>query len=198
MKNLYFYKKFDIQSPTEKILFEREVKTYQYFNTRDIDFVPRLISHKSGELKIEYIEGNTLAEIFQSNLLIDVEDIINQIIAIDKYLHKYQVNILRLKPADFILSKKNQKIYIFDFEYTFLNSRFKNTLYDQFLHNLKLLEKNSGVSLFISRLKNNKRNFYRINQRRFINKLIASIRYILIKFKILKKYDVTQSANYRY
>ena len=180
-KNIY-QKKYDIAKNDEKIKYFREIKAYQYFNKNNIKFVPNLISYDEGVLSIEFINGMTLFDHLEQNIPFNYQKIVKQIASIDGYLFLNKINVLGLHLKDFMVTQ-NHKLIFYDFEYSFLNSSFKNILYDQCLiyANLKGLENqkdNLVLKHFIFCLKNNKKLFVKINKRRFINKLIVFFRKI--------------------
>lgn len=169
---------------SEKIKYFREINAYKYFNRNKIDFVPKLISEKDGVLNIEYLDGETLYDKLLNNKPFNYKKVVEQIALIDQYLFKNQINVLGLHLKDFMIV--NDKLMIYDFEYTFYKSRFKNILFDQCLtytkkKGLENLNDNLVLNDFISCLKNNKNYFVKINERRFINKLIVLFRKIANK-----------------
>ena len=97
----------------------------------NIDFVPKLISHQDGVLNIKYLDGETLFDLLLKNKPFNYKKVVEQIALIDRFLFQNKINVLGLHLKDFMIV--NDKLMLYDFEYTFLNSRFKNILFDQCL-----------------------------------------------------------------
>lgn len=144
-------------------------------------------------LVIKYIEGNTLRDSIRLNVL-DLENFLKKIIEIDKFIFKNRINVLHLSPKDLIIDKR-KNVFLIDFEYTFLDSRFKQRIYDKlFHHNLK---KNNPIQFF-EFIKQNKKGFYKNKSRKIINGLIKLNRMVLLRFtkKVRNNIKFKQRVSY--
>ena len=129
-------KRYNIQSgdsDVQREKFKRELSAYKRFDELKVDFVPELISYneESLSLTIERIDGPNLSELLETCSEYDLVSIIDQIIEIDSFLYKNRINSLHISPTDFIYHKDKNRLYIIDFEYTYLNRYFQQILLDQ-------------------------------------------------------------------
>jgi hypothetical protein len=124
--------------------FRREINAYQHFEHSSMDFTPRLLSYDDAacSLEIEKIKGRDLCELLEDGGDIATDDIIGQIVEIDKYLYDHQINYMNSSPKDVIYNESVNKVYIIDFEHTFLNEYFQQILYDQMFHTRMMKVKN--------------------------------------------------------
>jgi hypothetical protein len=183
MKPVKFIKTYNIFDAQEKIKYLREKEAYNYFNSKQVRFVPKLIKSSKGVLNIEFIDGQTLFDHLSMNLDADWGVIIDQIIEIDKFLYKNKINALGLHLKDFMI-KKSGEVFLYDFEYTILNSEYKNLIYDQLiiystLKGLADIDDKLNLSIFLDLIKKRKNDFYRLTYRRIKNKLIVIFRKII-------------------
>ena len=82
-----------------------------------------------------------------------------------------------------------------DFEYTFLDSRFKQRIYDKLFHHK--LKKNNPIQFF-EFIKQNKKGFYKNKSRKIINGLIKLNRMVLLRFtkKVRNNIKFKQRVSY--
>jgi len=120
----------------QKDKFWREVNAYNRLEDLDADFIPRLLSYDKTKysLTIERIMGGDLCNILEKNENIDFDSIISQLVKIDDFLFKNKINYLNSSPKDVLYDNEENKIYIIDFEYTFVNEPFQQILFDCMFH----------------------------------------------------------------
>jgi hypothetical protein len=149
--------------------FNSELSAYKYFKKIRWDWAPRLVEYdiQKKQLKIEKINGSSLSETIIRNLDVDIPHIMNQIVEIDRLLWLNRINCLHICSDDILVEKDTSDIYMVDYEYTQLNSRFKIVLYDQVLSSkaFKSLD-NINILEFVNVLKRNKSRFYKYKLRR--------------------------------
>jgi tRNA A-37 threonylcarbamoyl transferase component Bud32 len=111
--------------------FFRELRAYKYFNNLEVDFVPRLIGYNQSlcSLTIENVGGNTLRNIIEEGVP-NSQEIVSNIIKVDRFLYSRKINYMHSSIDDILVHNDGKKIYIIDFEYTYLNEYFQQILYD--------------------------------------------------------------------
>lgn len=82
-----------------------------------------------------------------------------------------------------------------DFEYTFLDSRYKQRIYDKLFH--QNLKKHNPIQFF-EFIKQNKKIFYKNKRRKIINGLIKLNRMVLLRFtkKVRNNIKFKQRVSY--
>ena len=75
--------------------FLRELYAYEYFNTKKVDFVPRMIGYDKSEcwLILENIRGVTLYDLIDAGD-INHRKIIDELIKVDRYLFINKITVL--------------------------------------------------------------------------------------------------------
>ncbi len=178
VQKTYLYKTPQ-EHKTQQTKYLREVVAYQKFTDLGANFVPKLLYHdeKNLTLHIEKVEGDHLVKTLQNNSCINVENLIEQLITIDAFLYQNNINYLHCSPHDIIYNVEKKKLFIIDFEYTFLH-RYKQILYRQIVFHPRLLRaKGEGsCTLFIDTLHKNKGRFQHYYYRRWRNTFIALCR----------------------
>jgi hypothetical protein len=116
--------------------FNREIEAFGFFARMNADFIPSLID--SGETNsVCWIAmphaGVTLASWLESATETTLAPVIDQLLQIDAWLYKNDVNFLEASPKD-ILIDDHGKVRIIDFEYTFLNEPFEQILLERIDH----------------------------------------------------------------
>lgn len=179
--------------------FNRELTAYKKFAQLNVDFVPKLLQYDSELLilEIEKVNGLDLVDLFKQNekevcANINNDMIIDQLISIDAFLYNNKINVLQLSPKDIILDYKQNKIFLIDFEYTIINSSYKQVLCDRMFHDRLLnLDGNELKDLFCESLKKRRTDFTLYHYRKMKNIFIKCCRsYLPLQSK--KKYKQTK------
>lgn len=158
--------------------FWREVNAYQHFDRYSVGFAPRLLSYDDAacSLEIEKIEGRDLCAILEDGGDIATEEIIRQLVEIDRYLYNNRINYMNSSPKDVIYNNSENKVYIIDFEYTFLNEYFQQILFDQMFHTRMMKIKNvDSRDRFIAALMRRKGEFKLYYYRKVKNSALSAI-----------------------
>ena len=158
--------------------FRREVTVYQYFKRCAIGFAPRLLTYDdaSCSLEIEKIKGRDLCSILEDGGHIAIDEIIGQLVEIDRYLYDHRINYMNSSPKDVIYDINQNKVYIIDFEYTFLNEYFQQILFDQMFHTRMMKVKNAkSRNEFLAALRSRKGDFRRYYYRKIRNSTLSAI-----------------------
>jgi tRNA A-37 threonylcarbamoyl transferase component Bud32 len=181
----YFEKKFTDGMETDKYLqeqkFKREIAAYDRFMQLGVDFVPHLVDYDVEELtlRIRKVNGYTLTEMIELDADFDIDFVIDRLIYIDAFLYDHRINYLHCSPHDLLFDIIKQNLLIVDFEYTFINSSYKQILYDRIFHPRMMRVKNvERRNLFLHALRNRKTEFKHYRYRRLKNSMIARIRSI--------------------
>ena len=170
----YILKRYNVQSGDFVIQgekFQRELSAYKKFSELKVDFVPELVSfdEKLLSLTIERIGGPTLCELLESCSEYDLDSIIEQIIDIDSFLSKNRINCLYISPADFIYQKVKKRLYIIDFEYTYVNRYFQQILLDQMFHpRIQRVKNTQCRDKFLNLLTKKKKDIFRYRSRKVL------------------------------
>ena len=160
-----------------KIKFLRELRAYKFFNSLKVDFVPKLIGYDTSlcYLIIENIRGNTLRDVIEEGDF-NAYEIISNIIGVDRSLYRKKINYMHSSADDILVTKDRKRIYIIDFEYTFINEYFQQILYDCLFGSRMMRIKNQiGRDKFIEILKKRKHEFESYYFRKAKNILISSL-----------------------
>lgn len=103
-------------------LFERSIETLKNLN---INRIPKVLSSGKTDSEIwfeyQYIEGVSLAEVIKSKKTVDIEDIIKQLLLIQKDLITANIIHRDIKPSNIIINDKGE-VYLID-----LNTAKSNT-----------------------------------------------------------------------
>ena len=149
--------------PREKA-FRSELAAYHYFDKIRWAWAPRLKGHdqKRMEIHIERIWGRSLKQMIAENIPFDISSVVTQLIELDRLLWINRINCLQINPDDILIEERSSKIFMIDFEHTYLNSRFKKTLYNQLLGpKLTKIEENEAKTQFISTLQKSRSQFHK-------------------------------------
>ena len=161
--------------------FKREIAAYYRFMQLGVDFVPSLVDYDVEELtlRIRKVNGYTLTEMIELDVDFDIDFLIDRLIYIDAFLYDHRINYLHCSPHDLLFDIINQNLLIVDFEYTFVNSSYKQILYDRIFHPRMMCVNNvARRNLFLQRLRNRKTGFKHYRYRRLKNSMIARLRSI--------------------
>ena len=144
--------------------FDSEVAAYQFFDEIRWGWAPSLLGYDmiKRQIQIKRIKGLSLRETISRNLEFNVEDVVNELIELDRLLWINRINCLQIKSDDILIEEGSSKIYLVDFEHTYLNSRFKKILYNQLLGpKLLKIEENETKRQFILTLQKRRSQFHR-------------------------------------
>jgi len=154
--------------------FQREINAYKSLKLLNAEFVPDLLSYDKTKysLTIERIMGGDLCSILEKDENIDFEAIISQLVKIDDFLFKNQINYLNSSPKDVVYDNEENKIYIIDFEYTFVNEPFQQILFDCMFH-ARMMRVTNTVRRdhFLYLLKKRRSDFTRYYYRKIKNRM---------------------------
>ena len=143
-----------------------------------MNFTPRLLSYDdvTCSLEIEKINGRDLCAILEEGGDIASLEIIGQLVEIDRYLYDHKINYMNSSPKDVIYDIDQNKVYIIDFEYTFLNEYFQQILFEQMLHTRMMKVTNVHArDLFLAALSSRKSDFRRYYYRKIKNSALSAI-----------------------
>jgi len=166
--------------------FYREINAYKFFNNRNIKFVPKLLSYDESFhiLNIQKVDGNDICSTLDDCTNDDMQNIISQLTLIDTFLFKNKINYMYSSPADIIYDKVRNKLFIIDFEYTFLNEYFQQILYKNMFHSRMNRVKNTvSRDLFLKKIRTQRKKFIYYNYRRVKNFLLNRLGLIRQKEK---------------
>jgi hypothetical protein len=155
----------------------RELYAYEYFNSKKVDFVPHLLSYNKLEysLTIENIQGNTLQELIDGGNF-NEQEIIDGLIVVDKYLYLNKINYMNSSVTDILVSSNENRIYIVDFEYTYLNEYYQQILYDCLFGSRMMRIKNKiNRDRFLKTLRENKNKFESYYYRKSKNIMLSAL-----------------------
>ncbi len=180
----YFVGADDEEKRQIKDIYHRELNAYQKFAELNADFVPELLEHDDERLilTIERINGLNLVSLLDQDYneachKIDMELIIDQLIEIDSFLYDHRINVLQTSPKDIIYDPHKKKVFITDFEFTLINSSYKQILYDRLFQNkLKRINHVQLRDMFWSELKKRKKEFKLYYYRKIKNYTIKRFR----------------------
>ena len=121
-------------------------------------------------------KGKDLCAILEDGGSAAIEEIISQLVKIDRYLYDNRINYMNSSPKDVIYSDSENKVYIIDFEYTFLNEYFQQILFDQMFHTRMMKVQNIDVrDRFLKALKSRKGEFRSYYYRKAKNFALSAI-----------------------
>ena len=158
--------------------FQREIIAYKRLKLLNAEFVPDLLSYDKAKysLTIERIMGGDLCNILEKDENIDFDSIISQLIKIDDFLFKNQINYLNSSPKDVVYDSEDNKIYIIDFEYTFVNEPFQQILFDRMFHARMMRVINTvRRDRFLYLLKKRRSDFTRYYYRKIKNRMNSNL-----------------------
>ena len=151
-----------ILSPDEA--FAHELAAYQHFKKIRWGWAPRLLGYdmEMRQVHLQKIKGLSLKETISRDIGFDVDKVVDELMELDKLLWTNRINCLQIKPDDILIEDKSTKIFMIDFEHTYLHSRFKKILCNQLLGpKLFKIEENETKRRFICSLQNRRSQFYR-------------------------------------
>ncbi|NKB49969.1 MAG: hypothetical protein GKS02_11495 [Alphaproteobacteria bacterium] len=159
--------------------FEREYAAYCRFSELGTDFVPRLIEcNRAGLwLDLERIaNGRTLVDWLNDAAHNSFDPVITQLIHIDHYLHKHRINYLAGSPLD-VLVAHDYRVYLIDFEYTWLDERFEDIFCESMNHTrLERVTNTSNRDLFIAMLASRRADIRHYSRRKITNAAVHRLR----------------------
>lgn len=180
--------------------FNRELLAYKKFAEHRVDFIPELLEYDDKDLVlvIQKVSGINLVELLNQNdkdlsSNFNINLIIDKIIAIDTFLYNNKINALQISPKDLIYDFQQNKMFLIDFEFTIVNSSYKQILYDRLFQNDKLLEttNNNLRNLFFDSLRIRKKEFKLFYYRKLKNSVIKHTR-SLLPLQTKKEYKHTK------
>lgn len=148
--------------------FAHELAAYQRFERIRWGWAPSLIGYdvEKRQVHIERIKGLSLRETISRDIELDVDKIVDELMELDKLLWVNRINCLQIKPDDILIEEGTSRIFMIDFEHTYLNSRFKKILCNQLLGpKLFKIEENETKRRFISSLQKRRSQFHRYHFR---------------------------------
>ena len=159
--------------------FHREVAAFQRFDALDVEFVPKLLDVDRAGLSLEtdwVAAGRTLIDWLESAPSNSLDPVISQLIRVDRFLYENRINYLESSPENVLVSD-DYHVYLVDFEYTFLDERFQQILYDQMFHARLTKVKNSQTrDVFLASLTARRNDFHAFLDRKIINGVLARVR----------------------
>ncbi|MHA1988356.1 MAG: hypothetical protein ACW98D_17110 [Promethearchaeota archaeon] len=181
-----FNPRFKKRIKSHEDAFTSELTAYKYFNKIRWAWAPRLLAFDTErkQLKIQRINGSSLSETIKNNLTIDIPYVIDQLVELDRSLWIHRINCLHICSDDILLEKNTSKVYLVDYEYTLLRSRFKIILCDQILSSkiFKIQDQMRDCE-FVNVLKNSRSRFYKYKIRR----IYFLYTYFIHRFVLRKK-----------
>ena len=170
--------------------FQREIIAYKSLKLLNAEFVPDLLSYDKTKysLTIERIMGGDLCNILEKDENIDFDSIISQLVKLDDFLFKNKINYLNSSPKDVVYDNEENKIYILDFEYTFVNEPFQQILFDCMFH-ARMMRVTNTVRRdhFLYLLKKRKGDFTRYYYRKLKNRMNSKLAALLYAVREGKK-----------
>jgi hypothetical protein len=149
---------------TQDEAFANELAAYKHFERIRWGWNPSLMGYniEKRQIQIERIKGVSLTEMIARKLEFNVEQVISELIELDRLLWLNRINCLQIKSDDILLEEGSFKIFMIDFEHTYLNSRFKKILCNQLLGpKLYKIEENETKRRFISSLQKRRSRFHK-------------------------------------
>ena len=170
------------KSPDE--IFDSELRAYQYFNRIDWKWAPRLTGYDPAErrLSLKRINGMSLAKAISEEWGFNIRFVIDQLIELDRSLWKNRINCLNMTVQDIMVEEETSRVYMVDYEDTYLHSRYKKILYHQMLSpKLFRIKDNRTKSEFISALRENRHRFHKYYQRWAYILCLYGIRHFILQ-----------------
>jgi hypothetical protein len=158
--------KLGIRSHDES--FRTELAAYQFFEKIRWGWAPNLLEYdfERKKLRLQRINGRSLTEMITRSVEFDVREVISQLLKLDRLLWLNRINCLQINSDDIVVEEGSSKIYMIDFEHTYLNSRYKKILCNQILGpKLYKIEDNGTKSQFISSLLQRRKHFHKYHLR---------------------------------
>ncbi|MBN1574472.1 MAG: hypothetical protein JW984_14845 [Deltaproteobacteria bacterium] len=164
--------------PLQRVKFLRELEAYERFKKIGAEFVPNLIAYDIDlqSITLERIEGIDICEILENCSEYDLNRIIDHIIHIDSFLYKNNINCLYTSPKELIYQVEMDKLFLLDFEYTFVNEYFHQILLENIYQNPKMKRINNVRCLD---------EFVELSKRRLID--VEKYHYRKVKTYLLSK-----------
>lgn len=158
--------------------FHRELAAYHHFERLRVPFVPGLLDfdERALWLEIERVDGDrTLAEWVESAPVNGYEPVIVQLITADRFFYDNNINYLQATATD-ILVGNHYRLYFIDFEYTFLNERFQQILYERlFEPRMMNLVNTLSRDAFLATLAARKKEFHKFVPRKVHNAILGRL-----------------------
>lgn len=159
--------------------FRRECATYERFARLGADFVPRLLARDEAALWLEtehVAGGRTLIDWLEVVPHNSLDPVITQLIRIDKFLYVNRIDYLGCSPKD-VLVDDDYRVFIVDFEDTYLDERFEDSLYERMFHpRLRLVADERNRELFLAMLAGRRNEFHRLTRRKIASGLVGRLR----------------------
>lgn len=158
--------------------FQREVKAYHRLESLRVDFVPRLLAEDEGALQIDIERvpaGRTVVQWLESAPHNSFDPVISQIISIDKFLYVNRINYLGASPKD-ILIDDDYRVFILDFEETYLDERFEEVLCERMFHDrLNLVKNQERCTFFLAALAGRRNEFHDFTRRKVMGAIVKRL-----------------------
>lgn len=158
--------------------FLRELAAYRRFAELGATFVPALLACDEDALWLEIervADGRTLADWVETAASNSLEPVIIQLITIDKFLCESRINYLQATPKDIMVGER-YKLYLIDFEYTYLDERFQQILYERMFDARMMNVKNTrSRDIFLAALAARRMEFYRFLPRKVHNGVLGRL-----------------------
>lgn len=159
--------------------FRRECAAYRRFAELGADFVPPLLAWDEAGLWLEtgrVAGGRTLIDWLEAPPHNGLDPVITQLVRIDKFLYVNRIDYLGGSPKD-VLVDEDYRVFIVDFEDTFLDERFEDSLYDRMFHaRMRRVADARNRELFLVMLAGRRKDFHRLTRRKLASGLRGRLR----------------------
>lgn len=161
-----------------KAKFARELAAYRRLGALGADFVPGLLDWDEEGLWLEtdlVAGGRTMLDWLEAAPSNSFEPVVAQLIMIDRFFYENRINYMDTSPKD-ILVADDFRLYVVDFESTFLDEDFQQVLYDRIFHpRLIYVRDDRTRDAFLAFLANRRDDFHRFLPRKIRNGVLARL-----------------------